>query len=88
MEEQITKRDIHSVKIALAAFAALFFWSWSLDRNRDRRMFVIVGLLQLALFIGLTFNFPKQRDQILLLALILLWTLVYIIGTITGLLWK
>lgn len=25
MEEQITKRDIHSVKIALAAFAALFF---------------------------------------------------------------
>lgn len=48
-------------------------------------MFVIVGLLQLALFIGLTFNFPKQRDQILLLALILLWTLVYIIGTITGL---
>ena len=56
--------------------------------NRDRRMFVIVGLLQLALFIGLTFNFPKQRDQILLLALILLWTLVYIIGTITGLLWK
>lgn len=51
-------------------------------------MFVIVGLLQLALFIELTFNFPKQRDQILLLALILLWTLVYIIGTITGLLWK
>lgn len=51
-------------------------------------MFVIVGLLQLALLIGLTFNFPKQRDQILLLALILLWTLVYIIGTITGLLWK
>lgn len=45
-------------------------------------MFVIVGLLQLALFIGLTFNFHKQRDQILL------WTLVYIIGTITGLLWK
>lgn len=42
-------------------------------------MFVIVGLLH---------NFPKQRDQILLLALILLWTLVYIIGTITGLLWK
>lgn len=29
-------------------------------------MFVIVGLFQLALFIGLTFNFPKQRDQILL----------------------
>ena len=26
-------------------------------------MFVIVGILQLALFIGLTFNFPKQRDQ-------------------------
>lgn len=51
-------------------------------------MFVIVGLFQLALFIGLTFNFPKQKDQILLLALILLWTLVYIIGTITGLLWK
>lgn len=51
-------------------------------------MFVIVGILQLALFIGLTFNFPKQRDQILLLALILLWTLVHIIGTITGLLWK
>lgn len=51
-------------------------------------MFVIVGLLQLALFIGLIFNFPKQRDQILLLALILLWTLVYIIGTTTGLLWK
>lgn len=25
MEEQITKRDIHAVKIALAAFAALFF---------------------------------------------------------------
>ena len=25
MKEQITKRDIHSVKIALAAFAALFF---------------------------------------------------------------
>ena len=25
MEEQITKRDIHSVKIALAVFAALFF---------------------------------------------------------------
>jgi hypothetical protein len=25
MEEQITKRDIHSVKIALAAFAVLFF---------------------------------------------------------------
>ena len=25
MEEQITKRDLHSVKIALAAFAALFF---------------------------------------------------------------
>lgn len=25
MEEQLTKRDIHSVKIALAAFAALFF---------------------------------------------------------------
>ena len=24
-------------------------------------MFVIVGLLQLALFIGLTFNFPKQE---------------------------
>ena len=24
MKEQITKRDIHSVKIALAAFAALF----------------------------------------------------------------
>lgn len=24
MEEQLTKRDIHSVKIALAAFAALF----------------------------------------------------------------
>lgn len=24
MEEQITKRDIHSVKIALAAFATLF----------------------------------------------------------------
>lgn len=51
-------------------------------------MFVIVVLLQLALFIGLAFNFPKQRDQILLLALILLWTLVYIIGTVTGLLWK
>lgn len=49
---------------------------------------MIVVLLQLALFIGLTFNFPKQRDQILLLALILLWTLVYIIGTVTGLLWK
>lgn len=51
-------------------------------------MFVIVGLLQLALFIGLTFNFPKQREEFDLLALILLWTLVYIIGTITGLLWK
>lgn len=51
-------------------------------------MLVIVGLLQLALFIGLTSNFPKQRDQILLLALILLWTLGYIIGTVTGLLWK
>lgn len=25
MEEQITKRDIHSVKIALAAFGTLFF---------------------------------------------------------------
>lgn len=25
MKEQITKRDIHSVKIALVAFAALFF---------------------------------------------------------------
>lgn len=25
MEEQLTKRDIHSVKIALAAFTALFF---------------------------------------------------------------
>lgn len=45
-------------------------------------MFVIVGLLQLALFIGLTFNFPKQRDQILLLALILLWTVV-LIGIVT-----
>ena len=51
-------------------------------------MFVIVVLLQLALFIGLTLTFPKERDQILLLALILLWTLVYIIGTVTGLLWK
>lgn len=45
-------------------------------------MFVIVGLLQLALFIGLTFNFPKQRDQILLLALILFWTVV-LIGIVT-----
>lgn len=51
-------------------------------------MFVIVVLLQLALFIGCAFNFPKERDQILFLALILLWTLVYIIGTVTGLLWK
>lgn len=51
-------------------------------------MLVIVVLLQLALFIGLALNLPKERDQILLLALILLWTLVYIIGTITGLLWK
>ena len=25
MEEQLTKRDIHSVKIALVAFASLFF---------------------------------------------------------------
>lgn len=25
MEEQLTKRDIHSVKIALAVFAAVFF---------------------------------------------------------------
>lgn len=36
-------------------------------------MFVIVGLLQLALFIGLALNLPKERDQILL------WTLGYII---------
>lgn len=87
MEEQITKR--HPLcKDRTCGLCRSVFWSWSLDRNRDRRMFVIVGLLQLALFIGLTFNFPKQRDQILLLALILLWTLVYIIGTITGLLWK
>ena len=45
-------------------------------------MFVIVGLLQLALLIGSTFSFPKQRDQILLLALILLWTVV-LIGIVT-----
>lgn len=45
-------------------------------------MFVIVGLLQLALLIGLALNLPKERDQILI------WTLGYIIGTITGLLWK
>lgn len=45
-------------------------------------MFVIVVLLQLALFIGCAFNFPKERDQILI------WTLGYIIGTVTGLLWK
>ena len=35
-------------------------------------MLVIVVLLQLALFIGLALNLPKERDQILLLALILL----------------
>ena len=45
-------------------------------------MFVIVELLQLALLIGLALNLPKERDQILI------WTLGYIIGTITGLLWK
>lgn len=45
-------------------------------------MFVIVGLLQLALLIGLALNLPKERDQILI------WTLEYIIGTVTGLLWK
>lgn len=45
-------------------------------------MFVIVGLLQLALFIGLALKLPKERDQILL------WTLGYIIGTVTVLLWK
>lgn len=45
-------------------------------------MLVIVMLLQLALFIGLALNLPKERDQILL------WTLGYIIGTVAGLLWK
>ena len=45
-------------------------------------MFVIVWLLQLALFIGLALNLPKERDQILI------WTLGYIIGTVAGLLWK
>lgn len=47
-------------------------------------MFVIVVLLQLALFIGLALKLPKERDQILL------WTLGYIIGTVTVtvLLWK
>lgn len=45
-------------------------------------MLVIVELLQLALLIGLALNLPKERDQILI------WTSGYIIGTITGLLWK
>jgi hypothetical protein len=45
-------------------------------------MFVIVGLLQLALFIGLALNLPKERDQIMI------WTLGYIVGMVAGLLWK
>lgn len=45
-------------------------------------MLVIVVLLQLALLIGLALNLPKERDQILI------WTLGYTIGTVTGLLWK
>ena len=45
-------------------------------------MSVIVELLQLALLIGLALNLPKERDQILI------WTLGYIIGTVTGLLWQ
>lgn len=42
-------------------------------------MFVIVVLLQLALFIGLAINLPKERDQIMI------WTLGYIIGMVAGL---